>query len=43
MMKKILRIIAISTGIISGVSAIVLSYIYLENIVGFLKSVKNKI
>ena len=41
-MRKALRIISISAGIISVVSAVVLGYIYLEDIVGYIKKVKTK-
>lgn len=42
-MRKILRIISISAGIISVVSALVLVCIYLEDIGGYIKKVKSKI
>lgn len=42
-MRKILRIIGISTGIISVVSVIVLGYIYMEDIIKHLKSAKGQI
>ena len=41
-MRKTLGIISISAGIISVVSAVVLGYIYLEDIVGYIKKVKTK-
>ena len=42
-MRKALRIISISAGIVSVVSAVVLVCIYLEDIVGHIKKVKTKI
>lgn len=42
-MRKALRIIAVSAGIVSVVSAIMLGYIYLEDIAGQIKKVKTKI
>lgn len=41
-MRKTLRIIAVSAGIISAVSAVVLGYIYLEDIVAYIEKVKTK-
>lgn len=42
-MRKALRIISISAGIVSVVSAVVLGCIYLEDIAGHIKKVKTKI
>ncbi len=42
-MRKDLRIIAVSAGTVSDVSALMLGYIYLEGIVGQIKKVKTKI
>ncbi len=42
-MRKALRIIAVSAGIVSVVSAVVLGCIYLEDIAGHIKKVKTKI
>ena len=42
-MRKALRIISISAGIVSVVSAVVLGCIYLEDIVEHIKKVKTKI
>ena len=41
-MRKVLRIISISTGIISVVSAVVLGCIYLEDIAGQIKKLKGR-
>ena len=42
-MRKALRIITISAGIVSVVSAVVLGFIYLEDIVGYLNKVNTKV
>lgn len=42
-MKKILRIIALSSGIISTVSLVVLGYIYFEDFLVQINNVKDKI
>lgn len=42
-MRKALRIISISAGLISVVSAVILGFIYLEDIVGHIQKVKIKI
>ncbi len=42
-MKRTLRIIAISAGIMSVASAVVLGCVYLENIVGYVNKIKFKI
>lgn len=42
-MKKALKIAAVSAGIVSVVSAVVLGCIYLEDIAGYLKKVKTKV
>ena len=42
-MKKALRILAIASGIVSIVSMVVLGFLYLEDIAGYAKSVKNRI
>ncbi|MBR5529539.1 MAG: hypothetical protein IKU57_03585 [Oscillospiraceae bacterium] len=42
-MRKALRIIAITSGIISAVSALVLGVIYLEDMLGFMKKLKGKV
>ena len=42
-MRKALRIIAITAGIISAVSALVLGVIYLEDMLGFMKKLKGKV
>ena len=39
-MRKALRIILMSSGIISVVSAVVLGYIYVEDIYGYIKKVR---
>lgn len=42
-MKKVLRMTAVFTGIISVASAIILVYIYVENLFGYFGTVKNRI
>ncbi len=42
-MRKALRIISISSGIISILSAVILGFIYLEDMAGCIKKIKNKI
>jgi hypothetical protein len=42
-MRKALRIVTISAGIVSVVSAVILGFIYLEDIVGYLNKVKTKV
>lgn len=42
-MKKALRIIAMTTGIVSAVSAVILGCIYLEDMVGYVKKIKTKL
>ncbi len=42
-MRKALRIIALSSGIISIVSMVVLCFIYLEDLTGHLNIFKNKL
>ena len=42
-MRKALRIISISAGIVSVVSAVVLGCIYLEDIAGHIKKVKTRL
>lgn len=42
-MRKALRIISLSAGIVSVVSAVVLGCIYLEDIAGHIKKIKTKI
>lgn len=42
-MRKTLKIIALSTGIVSTAAAAVLGYIYLEDIAGYVKTVKTRI
>lgn len=42
-MRKALRIVAISAGIVSVVSAVVLGCIYLEDIAGHVKKLKTKL
>ena len=41
-MRKALRIISVASGIISVVSAIVLAYVYMEDIVGYIKDKRTK-
>lgn len=41
-MKKVLWIIALAAGIVSGVSAFILGCLYLEDLVKYLKSAKEK-
>lgn len=41
-MRKTLRIISITAGIISAVSAIILFFIYLEDVIGYVKKYKDK-
>lgn len=41
-MRKALRIISVTAGIISVVSAIVLGYVYLEDIMGYIKEKRTK-
>ncbi len=41
-MRKALRIISITTGIISVLSAVILGFIYLEDIVGHIKNIKTR-
>ena len=42
-MRKALRIVAVSAGIVSVVSAVILGCIYLEDITGHLKVYKTKL
>ena len=42
-MRKALRIISISSGIISVVSAVILGCIYLEDVLGHIEKVKAKV
>ena len=42
-MRKALRIIAIASAIISILSTVILGCIYLEDMLGLIKNVKNKI
>ena len=42
-MRKALRIIAVTSGIISVVSAIVLAFVYFEDIANQIKKIKDKI
>lgn len=42
-MRRALRIVAVSAGIVSMVSAIVLGCVYLEDIAGHIKKIKAKI
>ena len=42
-MKKVLRVISVSAGIVSMVSAIILTYIYLEDIAGRLEKLKQEL
>ena len=41
-MRKALRIISITAGLISVVSAVILGFIYLEDVVGHIKNIKTK-
>ncbi len=40
-MRKALRIIAIASGIVSAVSAAILGFMYLEDMLGYLKSLRS--
>lgn len=42
-MRKALRIIAVSAGIVSLVSTVVLGFIYLEDVVKHVKKIKSKL
>lgn len=42
-MRKALRIVTISAGIVSVVSAVVLGFIYLEDVVEYINKVKTKV
>lgn len=42
-MRKALRIVSISAGIVSVVSAVILGYIYLEDIAGYINKTKTKL
>ncbi len=42
-MRKALRIVAISAGIVSVVSAVILGCVYFEDITGYIKKIKSKI
>ena len=42
-MRKALKIVAVSAGIVSVVSAVVLGCVYLEDIAGHIKKIKSKI
>lgn len=41
-MKKVLRAITVCSGIVCVVSAVILGYLYLENIFSCINGVKNK-
>ena len=42
-MRKALRIIAIASAIVSVLSTVILGCIYLEDMLGLIKNIKNKI
>lgn len=42
-MRKALRIVTISAGIVSVVSAVVLGFIYLEDVVEYINKVRTKV
>lgn len=42
-MRKALRIIAVSAGIVSVVSAVILGCVYLEDLLGYFKKFRSKI
>lgn len=41
-MRKALRIISVVSGIVSVVSAVVLAYVYMEDVVGFINDKRTK-
>ena len=41
-MRKALRIVSVASGIVSVVSAIVLAYVYMEDIVAYVKERRSK-
>lgn len=42
-MKKTIKIIAVSSGVVGALSAVVLGCIYLKDITGYIKNVKRKL